>query len=131
MEEQFIVTITQEMMDSFAQLSGDYNPLHRSQRYATEKGFEDKIVYGMLVASFYSTLAGMYMPGKNCLLQKVHSDFLKPVYIGDELIIKGIVKQKTESIHNIIIKASIYKKTRETIQLVSRSEIWAGYLDGE
>lgn len=38
-----------------------------------------------------STLAGMYLPGKYSLIHSVEVSFLKPVYAGDILNIKGVV----------------------------------------
>lgn len=123
--ESFHVCVTEEMMDYFLKLSGDVNPLHCSTQYANDRGFRDRVVYGMLTASFFSTLAGVYLPGKKCLLQKVHSDFIKPVYIGDNLLVSGTVKTKHESLSTIIIKAKI---TRDE-EMVAKAEIWAGILN--
>lgn len=56
--ESFNVIINQDMMDSFKRITGDTNPLHNDVDFA-KKDYEDKVVYGFLVSSFYSTLAGV------------------------------------------------------------------------
>lgn len=114
------------MMEQFEKISGDCNPLHLNSEFAKDQKFPDKVVYGMLVASFYSTLAGVYLPGKYCLLQSVKADFVRPVYIGDELCIYGEVVEKHESVKIIIVKAHIKNQYGEK---VSRAKIEAGVLD--
>lgn len=88
-KESFTAEITEEMMDKFRDISGDVNPLHTDAEFAKCKGFPGRVTYGMLVASLYSRLAGVYLPGKNCLLQSVQSDFMRPVFAGDTLAIEG------------------------------------------
>lgn len=90
-KEEFNVVITEEKMKQFCIMSGDINPLHCQNEYGREQGFKEKVVYGMLCASFYSTLAGVYLPGKFCVLHSVETMFKKPVYVGDTLKICGEV----------------------------------------
>lgn len=84
MTAQFSVIVTEEMQNRFRETTGDINPMHSSKEFAEEKGFSDKLVFGMLTASFFSTLVGVYLPGKNCLFQECHNiRFHSPVFIGD------------------------------------------------
>jgi len=92
--ETFQVTIDPEKMDMFANMSGDLNPMHVDEDYAISKGYQGRLVYGMLASSFYSTLVGMYLPGEKCLLNKCDVDYKKPVYIGDVLTVEGQVIDK-------------------------------------
>lgn len=69
--ESFQVTLTEEMMEQFLRITGDVNPLHRDAAYARTRHYADKVVYGMLTSSFYSTLAGVYLPGKYSLIHSV------------------------------------------------------------
>lgn len=105
--EKFQVTITQEMLENFKKLSGDINPLHTDKEYAISKGFDNIVVYGLLTSAFYSTLGGVYLPGKYCLFQECNIGFNAPVYIGDTLTIEGKVLDKNEAFKRITIKATI------------------------
>lgn len=105
--EVFTVCITEEMVQSFGWISGDINPLHNNTDYAREKGYQDKVVYGMLTASFLSTLAGVWLPGEKSLIHKVEAEFPSPVYVGDELTIEGIVKEKNDTFHYLVVKVII------------------------
>ena len=114
-EEFFRVKITEEKVEQFAMITGDYNPLHTNDFYAMEKGFSRKVVYGMLTASFFSTLAGMYLPGKYSLIQGVELKLVKPVYISDELIVKGTVEEIHQSVQTIDVRVEIFNQIDEKV----------------
>ena len=67
----------------FAEISGDYNPLHVDKNYAKKTKFKKTIVHGMLAASFFSTLVGMYCPGKRALYISQDIRFRQPISIGE------------------------------------------------
>ena len=96
-------------------LPGDKNPLHCDTDYAVASGFPSRVVYGMLIASFYSTLAGMYLPGLNSLLMSVDTKFHKPAFVGDVLHITGAVHEKFESMHMMVVKAVIRNQRKEKV----------------
>lgn len=122
----FKVIVTSEMMDMFLAISGDNNPMHIDSNYAQGKGYLDRLVYGMMTASFYSTLVGVYLPGKNCLLQEVESSFYNPVYIGDTLVISGKVTEINESLKRLVISAKIVNQNKKR---VSKAKIKVGFLE--
>ncbi len=124
---EFEVTVTKEMMEKFLEITGDVNPLHNEKDYAVSKGFSDRVVYGMLTSSFYSTLAGVYLPGKYCILHSVDSAFRFPVFIGDTLKVSGYVKQKFETTRTIEIAAQIVNQNGKK---VGKAKILAGCIDG-
>ena len=103
-KERFSVTITEEMIEHFRTLTGDVNPLHQDADYAKEKGYPDKVCFGMLTASFLSTMAGVYMPGKYSLIQSVEVKFSKPVFAGDEICFTGKVSEKNDTFRFIKLK---------------------------
>lgn len=127
-KEEFEVTITEEKMQQFRAMSGDVNPLHCEDEYGRQQGFREKVVYGMLSASFYSTLAGVYLPGKYCLLHSVETLFKKPVYVGDTLKICGEIAELYDTFKQIKIKAKI---TNQYGEVVNRGIIKAGVINDE
>lgn len=114
-KESFEVTVTDEMMASFCELTGDINPLHNDSDYAVSKGHPGRVVYGMLTGSLLSTFAGVYLPGKRSLIQEVKIKFSKPVYIGDTLTVEGVVEEKHDSYSLIIIKVTIKNQKGEKV----------------
>ena len=117
MEESFSVTVTEEMHNKFTELSGDINPMHLSEAYAKEHGYAGKLVYGMLTASFYSTLVGVYLPGEHCVFHEIRSTFNAPVYAGDTLTIHGEIVQIHEDFRRIKIKAYIVNQEGTKVSL--------------
>lgn len=105
--ESFERTITSDMLEKFRELSGDMNPLHTDQEFAREHGFADRVVYGMLTASFISALGGVYLPGKYCLIQSVEIKFAKPVFVGDTIQIIGEVMEIHEHVNQVVIKVTM------------------------
>lgn len=124
MKASFSRTMTKAMEDSFRIISGDENLLHQNDNFAKEisKGkFREHIVFGMLTASLYSTMAGMYLPGKYSLIHSVDElSFINPVYIGDRLIVEGEVTDKDENLGLIRLKVRIMNQNNK---LVSRAKM--------
>lgn len=121
--ESFTVTVTEQMMQGFYEITGDCSPIHMDETYAAGRGYAGRVVYGMLGASFFSTLAGVYLPGEHCLLHSVEAKFAKPVMIGDVLTVSGKVAEVNETFGEVTIKAAI---TNQNGQKVTRGLIKAG-----
>lgn len=121
--ESFNVTITEEMMAQFYAITGDNSPIHMDADYAAGRGYPGRVVYGMLGASFLSTLAGVYLPGEHCLLHGVDLKFAKPIFIGDTLTVTGVVDEVNDTFREITIKASIVNQDGKK---VTRAVIRAG-----
>lgn len=73
------------------------------------------MVYGLLTGSLISTLAGVYLPGKYCLLQSVETVFIKPVFIGDELQVNGTIETVDSTFKRITVKVAIYNQNKEKV----------------
>ena len=110
MKEKFGVTITELMLENFCKLSGDYNPLHTDDKYASSTKFKKRICHGILLASFFSKLLGMKMPGKNALYFSQSLNFKLPCFIGDEITIQGEVLHKSLATRIITVKTTIHNK---------------------
>ena len=126
LEESFSVRVNSEKLDKFLKISGDINPLHTDAEYSKSKGFSDRVVYGMLTSSFFSTLVGVYLPGKYCILQSIDIKFSKPVYIDDILTITGKVSYINEAYKQLEIKAVIINQDNKK---VSKATIKVGVMD--
>lgn len=78
--------ITEDKIKLFADVSGDYNPIHLDEAYAENSKFGKRIAHGMLVSSFISALFAMKLPGQGCIYLSQNLSFKKPVYINDTVI---------------------------------------------
>lgn len=115
LNHSFELIINEELVSDFAKISGDFNPLHMDEQYAKDAEFEKRVCHGMLLASFFSRLIGMYLPGKNALYFSQNLNFVKPCFIGDKIIVNGEVIDKSESTKMIKIKTTILNQNNETL----------------
>lgn len=83
--------ITPEMVRTFADFTGDYNPVHMDDTFCKVHGMESRIVHGMLILSFLSTVIGMHLPGEGSVWLSQNIDFVTPARIGDTVTITAEV----------------------------------------
>ncbi len=116
MENSFVYDVTKDKQDLFHELSGDDNPLHSDEHFALKNGFTGGIVvYGLLQASLFSRLAGMYLPGLFCVLQNVNVVFSLPVYVNDRLHVLGKIVEIFDSFSRIKVKVLIKNQKQEIV----------------
>ncbi len=111
----FDVEVTEASLDLFREISGDNNPLHCDADYARERGFKGRVAYGMLTASFYSQLVGVWLPGELCLLNEVDAQFRRPVYPGDLLTVSGEVALVRAELRLVRVRARIVNQCGEVV----------------
>ena len=96
----FSKTVTESDIHSFSAVTADFNPIHIDEVYATTSSLGKKtggrIVQGMLTASFFSTVLGMFLPGKGSLYVSQTCNFKRPVKIGDTIRAECEVVEKME-----------------------------------
>ena len=68
---------------SFAEISGDKNPVHLDDDYAAQTQFKKRLVHGMLAASLISAVLGTELPGEGSIYLSQSINFRAPVFIGD------------------------------------------------
>lgn len=112
-EESFSRILTEADVRTFAELSGDMNPLHMDLDYAKNTQFQRPIVHGALAASLFSTLVGMYLPGKYCLYLSQDIQFKKHMYPGDNLTVYGKIINKYDTLQMMEIETKIFNKNGE------------------
>ena len=111
-KESFMIKITESMVQTFGNFSGDLNPLHMDTKFAESSSFKKRIVHGMLLSTFFSQLVGMYLPGKNALYFSQTLNFRSPCYIDDEIEVVGEVTEKSDSTKMITVTTSIFNKSK-------------------
>lgn len=104
-----------EDIKKFADLSGDFNPLHVDKSYAEKTEFGGQIVHGMLAGSFFSTLVGMYLPGKNCLYLSQTLQFHYPIMPEEKIKVYGKIIQKIGALKIIEIETRIFDKNNKAL----------------
>ena len=100
------IAIGERDMDFFFRITGDRNIIHRG---------DDGIVYGMLTASFISTLIGNHLPGDGATWKSQTLKFVAPVKVGDTISIKGEVIAKDTDRKEITLYTDIYNQRDEVV----------------
>ncbi|GGH11697.1 (R)-hydratase [Alsobacter metallidurans] len=83
MRETLLRTVMESTVNTFAELSGDVNPVHLSDDYAASTRFGQRIAHGMFTASLISAVIGTRLPGPGAVYLSQTLRFVAPVRIGD------------------------------------------------
>jgi len=87
------LSVDDAQMQKFAELSGDFNPLHTDEAFARSKGFQGRVVYGALLVAKVSELIGMRLPGKHSVWASLSLEFLLPLYVGESAQLEAVVSR--------------------------------------
>jgi 3-hydroxybutyryl-CoA dehydratase len=82
---QISKTITEEIVNEFARVTGDINPVHTDQTYAEKTRFKGRIAHGVYSLGLFSTLLGNILPGYGTIYLSQEVKFLAPVRVGDTI----------------------------------------------
>ena len=115
LKKEFSVKITESLVDDFAKISGDYSPIHMDIEYASTTSFKKRVVHGMLLASFFSRVDGMYLPGKHALYFSQTLKFVNPCFIDDLVTVKNEVIEKSDSTQIITINSQIINESGQIL----------------
>ena len=83
---------TAAVVEAFAELSGDTNPLHLDEAYARTTSFGQRVAHGMLGAAYISAVIGSKLPGPGAVFMTQNLRFRRPVHLGDAVTARVTVK---------------------------------------
>ncbi len=96
MSEQIEKVLGNEEVQTFADLTGDNNPIHLDEDYASTTMFKGRIAHGMLTASLISNILGTKLPGTGAIYLSQSVRFRAPVRLGDNVVVKATVSEMNE-----------------------------------
>jgi len=97
MTDVFSKTVTEADIMAFAGVSGDTNPVHLNEEFASGTMFKTRIAHGMLSAGFISTVFGTKLPGPGCIYITQNLKFKAPVKIGDSVVARVTAIEKNDT----------------------------------
>jgi 3-hydroxybutyryl-CoA dehydratase len=109
------VSVTPDMIDAFARLSGDAAPLHTDAAFAIRRGFTGPVVHGALIGALVSRLVGMHFPGPDSILERMELAFREPCYAPADLTITARVRQMSEAVASVILDISVMSADGRTL----------------
>lgn len=89
-------TITDEDVQKFGEISGDFNPAHFNEAYAADTRFGQRIAHGMISVAKFSGLFGMHMPGLGAIWAEQNVRFKAPVYLDAPYTAIAEIIEKTD-----------------------------------
>jgi len=115
------MTVTEEHVRLFAQISGDYNPLHFDETFAAATRFGRLVAQGGLTTGVLHALVAMDMPGPGTVFLNQDWKFTAPVFIGDTITAKAEVL----SVHaSKPVSQLRFEVTRQDDEVVLEGEAW-------
>jgi len=107
--------ITEEIVDFFAKASGDFNPIHFDEDFASKSIFKKRIAHGILSVSFISALIASELPGSGSVYMKQSLKFLKPVYLSDKINTRLTVLELIAEKRNVKLKTECLNQDGEIV----------------
>ena len=120
--EEYIKKFTQDEVESYARITGDYNYIHMDKEKAEKTFFKGRIVHGQLVAGMISALLGMKLPGQGNIYLQQTLDFLKPVRIGDKIKAKVTITEIKEK-KRLLLLETVCLNEQEEIVIKGQAEV--------
>lgn len=101
-------TITETDLRNFSGVSGDTNPMHLNEEYASQTPFHGSIVHGFLSASLISAVIGTRLPGPGCIYMSQTLKFLAPVRVGDTVYAVATVREIIPEKRRVLLETKCY-----------------------
>ena len=115
------ITLTVDHVKTFADLSGDYNPLHFDESFAAKTKFKNLVVQRGLTTGLIHALVAMDMPGPGTVFLSQNWKFTSPVFIGDTITAEAIVVNVHETKPVTQLEINVTRGDGET---VLKGEAW-------
>src|SRR5208282_857843 len=109
--------VTEELVDTFACLSQDTNPLHLDAETARACGFPGRVAHGMLALSAISRLIGTRLPGPGSLWLSQEVQFAAPVLVGDRLEARVTVQTVSRAAQAVALATLVVNSQTGTVVL--------------
>ena len=115
------LTLTAEHVRAYAEITGDYNPLHFDEGFASKTKFGKLVVQGGLTTGLLHALVAMDMPGPGTVFLSQNWKFTAPVFIGDTITAQAEVVSVHATKPVTQLKMIV---TRQEGEMVLEGEAW-------
>lgn len=107
--------VTDELVRKFAQVSGDYNPIHLDEEFAKTTRFGRRIAHGMLSGAFISAVLGYEFKERKIVYLSQSMKFTAPVYLDDTVTATATVTNIREDKGIVTLETICTNQNGETL----------------
>jgi 3-hydroxybutyryl-CoA dehydratase len=107
--------VTDELVRAFAEVSGDYNPIHLDEEFAKTTRFGRRIAHGMLSGAFISAVLGYEFGERKIVYLSQTLKFTAPVYIGDTVTTTATITNIREDKQIVTMETVCTKQDGEVV----------------
>src|SRR6476661_8466720 len=107
--------VTDELVRAFAEVSGDYNPIHLDEDFAKTTRFGRRIAHGMLSGAFISAVLGYELKERKIVYLSQTLKFTAPVFIGDTVTATATVTNIREDKPIVTLETICTNQNGETL----------------
>jgi 3-hydroxybutyryl-CoA dehydratase len=107
--------VTDELIRQFADLSGDYNPIHLDEEFAKTTRFGKRIAHGMLTGAFISAVLGYEFAERKIVYLSQTMKFVAPVFISDIVTVTATVTNIREDRGVITLSTDCSNQNGQTV----------------
>jgi acyl dehydratase len=109
------ITLTAEHVRAYAEITGDYNPLHFDEEFTSKTKFKKLVVQGGLTTGLLHALVAMDMPGPGTVFLSQNWKFTAPVFIGDTMTAEAEILSVHATKPVTQLKVMITRQSGETV----------------
>lgn len=106
--------VTDELIRKFAELSGDFNPIHLDEEFAGSTRFGRRIAHGMLSGAFISSVLGYEFKERKIVYLSQTMKFIAPVFIDDVITTTAMVTKIREDKPIVTLETTCKNQNGET-----------------
>jgi acyl dehydratase len=109
------MTLTDEHVRRYAEITGDHNPLHFDPDFAARTRFGRLVVQGGLTTGLLHALVATDLPGPGSVFLSQNWKFTAPVYIGDTITAEATVLSVHPSKPVTELAVRVWRQDGETV----------------
>ena len=115
------LTLTSDHVRTFAEITGDYNPIHFDRDFTSRTKFKELVVQGGLTTGLLHALVAMDLPGPGSVFLSQNWKFTSPVFIGDTITADAeiVSVHPTKPVTQLKVRV-----VRQTGEVVLDGETW-------
>ncbi len=100
-------SVTQEWVERYAEASGDFNPIHVDDEFASQSQFGGRIAHGMMIAATISEMMTTAFGRAWLESGRMKIRFRAPVFPGEQIRTGGTVKSVRERDEGVEIACAV------------------------